>query len=1045
MMKKILILSLFSACLVFAQADQFRMLQSNLISGLIPDIEDGYGVTFRDLNEDGYPDIYLVCFRNMNRLLVNNGGIIPFIDRTVISGLGGDLSSRGESNLELGSSCADFNNDGLPDIVLTGWGKTLKLFQNQGQFRFADMTATIELQGMADANQALWLDANNDGFLDIFITDEHHGNRLFINNRTDRFQETPWSEGFVDSSVSQGAVAADFDKDGDTDIYVANWHSADMLLLNNGEGSFLKARLDLPTLMQNSSSNSAAIGDINNDGTLDLLVAGHGGRVFVYRNFSDARDMSFYSDTTHAFYRISNPVYGILLEDFNQDGWLDVFLAVREGSNRLYLNDGNGGFQDEFDTDGQKGYSTGCAAADIDADGDLDIFVANKNSLGQVYLNPVNDKKYIKIQLTGVVSNRDALGAKVYLYSIRDTLRQLAGYREVSVQTGYLSSKEPQLYFGVNEQFLYEAEIFFPSGKVIKENDLVPGHTYQFYEYGMLIRAGYKLLYLLQFHLTRLGSWLNGFLFLTLLALIYTYIKLGIPRYQWRPLEIATQLFIWFTLALFSFIALRDQQAFIILLTLNGVSLSSVFLSILYSEQQLSLRKRRRRFRGQVQALSSRMINIHEDDVLYQDVRETILSHDDIRQVHILIYDPLNKIFVHQDNSSIKLTIQFKDVSILLKADILHLSDYSELHYIFSELKVNSLFPVKRENELYALVGLQMDRYHSGVNREDLQLLLPLINQVAIAIENNSYIQESAHLVRELTEARTKEKYVNALEETNIQLDQKNKELNKLFNELQQKEGQLIHSEKMASLGHLVAGISHELNNPISFIYANTKALENYLSEIEELWTTLKRNDQGELNSRFKEVMVELGEIIRDNINGSKSVKDLVLNLKNFSRLDQADWKETHLVDGIESSLKILKPEITEAISVVKRYNTDPFIHCNPGQLNQVFLNLLSNAVQAMPDGGQLTISTDMKMDVLVIEVGDSGSGIPVEIQKKIFDPFFTTKDVNKGSGLGLSISYTIVQGHKGKLSVQSKPGAGSVFRIELPIKPLKTREPANE
>ncbi len=198
-LKIIILLSLVN--LLIASGNNFKMLQSNLISGLIPDIEDGYGAALRDFNGDGYPDLYLVCFRNMNRLLVNNGGIVPFIDRTVYSGLGGDLSSRGNSSLELGAGSADFDNDGIPDIFLAGWGKTATLFRGLGQFRFEDATVSLHMQGLTDANQGLWLDADNDGFLDLFITAEHHSSRLFLNSSNGLFREHSWAMDFSDSAI----------------------------------------------------------------------------------------------------------------------------------------------------------------------------------------------------------------------------------------------------------------------------------------------------------------------------------------------------------------------------------------------------------------------------------------------------------------------------------------------------------------------------------------------------------------------------------------------------------------------------------------------------------------------------------------------------------------------------------------------------------------------------------------------------------------------------------------------------------------------------
>ncbi len=1033
-MKTIILILLIALNSLPANTNQFKMLQSNLISGLIPDIQDGYGVAFRDLNEDGYPDVYLVCFRNMNRLLVNNGGIIPFIDRTVFSGLGGDLSSRGETNLELGANCADYNNDGIPDLFLAGWGKTIKLFLGKGQFRFNDVTENLNIRGLTDANQGLWLDADNDGFLDLYITDEHFSNRLLLNNKNGTFRNGIWAEGFIDTATSQGAIGADFDGDGDSDIYVTNWHSTDYFLLNNGSGLFHRTTLNLPTLIKPSSSNSATYADLDNDGRGEIIVAGQNGMVYLYRNTSNLGQVAFEADTTHPFYRVGSSVYGILAEDFNQDGWLDIFLAVRENHNRLYLNNGHGNFYPEYDSDGEQGYSTGSVAGDVDGDGDLDIFVANKNMVSQVYLNPVNTQNYLKIRLTGVRSNRDAVGAKCYLYSGRDSLRQLLGFREVSVNIGYLSSKDPELYFGLSRDLDLNLKIIFPSGTTVLRKNLHPGNSYHIYEYGTLRRSGYAVVHFIQFHVKRRESWFNLVLILFLSALIFFYLRLGFKRYHWQAPEMAIQLIIWFVLALISFIGVKDAPLFIIISTLIGVSLLSIIISISFSEHQYRIRLRRARFRNRVQLLSTRMINIHSNDELQKGIRETLLEHEDIESILYMNYDPQKKVLEIDSNPDNSIDLNTELYQLLSEQKAVLTRKQNALNQLLTNLKLNVAIPVKQGNELLAVIGINMQNYQSTINREDLQLLLPLANQTAIAIENNNYIKESERLVRELTESKIEQKYVSALEQTNLELDKKNKELNRLFKELQQKEGQLIHSEKMASLGHLVAGISHELNNPISFIYANTKALDSYLSQLKNLWNSIEPQADSNLQQKFDDLVRELKSIITDNLSGSRNVKELVQNLKNFSRLDQADWKEAHLVEGIESSLKILKSQLSDQIKIVRNFHNDPLVFCNPGQLNQVFLNLLSNALHAMPGQGTLTITTKVEHDFYIVEISDTGCGIPEDIQKKIFDPFFTTKDVNQGSGLGLSISYTIIKGHKGKLMVESKLGQGSTFSVHLPL-----------
>ncbi len=1033
----ILVISFFSAAASSESDPDFQMLKSNLITGLIPDIDDGYGVAFRDFNSDGYPDIYLVCFRNLNRLLINNGGIIPFIDRTIYSGLGGYLMPRGQTNLELGSSAADYDNDGLPDIFLAGWGKTITLFHNNGGVLFDDATENLNAPGPVDANQGLWTDVNMDGYLDLYISDEHFSNRLLINQGNGKFREQIWTESFIDSAVSQGVCAGDLDGDGDPDIYVANWFSPDYLLINDGAGIFTPLRMDLQTLTQPISSNSAAFADIDNDGDLDVFVATREGFVFYYRNESLPGKIRFVNVTSHPFYRIGQSVYGLLFEDFNHDGWLDSFLTIK-GINRLYLGDGQGGFLPGYDADTRHTYSTGSAAADLDSDGDLDIFVSNKDEFSQIYLNPTNNKNFISLRLTGVRSNRDAIGAKVYFYTGNDSLKKLIGFREVSANKGYLSSSDPVIHFGAGQHAGFNAEILFPSGKRIALTGLEPGKSYLVSEYGKLIGGLYFGWYGFKYRAGQSAFWLSLMLFILLSALLYGYVALGLRRYQWTAFSISMQLTVWFIVSLIVFIVFSQRVMTDALVTLNGLTMFAGIVSVMYSEHLIKIRRRRGRFRLLLQELSDQMIEIHSNEDLYKKLVDTVVQHDEIEKAAFFCNDQgeMKPGYVPPNlNLSENAALRFddKEREQLIHEKIIN-RGRTALDLTPGKTNLNVLIPVKRNQLLYGLIALEMNPSESPLNQHDLQLISTISNQAAITIENNNYIEETAELVKKLTTARLKEQYVTELERTNHELDEKNNELQKLFRELQQKEAQLIHSEKMASLGQLVAGISHELNNPVSFIYANMNILNGYMDELNKILTGLDLPPEHAVFTQFPAILDDLRNIINDSQNGSRTVKELVQNLKNFSRLDQAEWKEASVVSGLESSLKILRHQIPESIEIIKDFRDDPRFLCNPGQLNQVFVNLISNALQSIQGKGSICLRTHSDDEFMTVEIEDSGSGIPAEVIPKIFDPFFTTKDVNKGTGLGLSISYSIIQHHKGTIEVESQIGRGTKFIIRLPL-----------
>jgi signal transduction histidine kinase len=347
------------------------------------------------------------------------------------------------------------------------------------------------------------------------------------------------------------------------------------------------------------------------------------------------------------------------------------------------------------------------------------------------------------------------------------------------------------------------------------------------------------------------------------------------------------------------------------------------------------------------------------------------------------------------------------------------------------------LISIERNEKVLGILSIGTEKDISPLTGEDIELYESLGNQMAIAIENNEYIKQSTEMIKQLTEAEVREKYLKELESTNAVLDSKNQDLQKLYDELKNTQAQLIHSEKMASLGQLVAGISHELNNPIGFIYANVKQLKSYTDKIEKFAQSLDTDmsNSGKINNiKIETLLPDLKNLINDTIHGSQMVKNLVDNLRKFSHLDQAQWKEVDIHEGIESSLMILNPELKHRITVVKEFKAKRFIECNPGQINQVFLNLLSNAAQAIEGEGSITIKTEENTSNLYVRISDTGSGIPTKILDKIFDPFFTTKDVGQGTGLGLSISYSIIKDHNGTIEVESKVGKGTTFTLILPF-----------
>ena len=272
-------------------------------------------------------------------------------------------------------------------------------------------------------------------------------------------------------------------------------------------------------------------------------------------------------------------------------------------------------------------------------------------------------------------------------------------------------------------------------------------------------------------------------------------------------------------------------------------------------------------------------------------------------------------------------------------------------------------------------------------------------------------------------------------------------ELDRRHRELQETQLQLIQSEKMASLGQLVAGVAHELNTPMGAINSNAQVAERVLEQVRGVMEGNEHSTQP-ARARIEKALAHLEEMNAVNRVACRRVIRIVDNLRSFARLDEAEWKRADLKKALEDTLEIIRPEFGDRIEVVRSYGDLPDVPCYPKQLNQVFLSLLMNAAQAIDGEGEVRIETSRLADCAVIKISDSGHGIPSEQIERIFDPGFTTRGVGVGTGLGLSISYRIIENHNGRIQVESQVGKGSVFAIEIPLdaeppqpRPARTKE----
>ncbi|MBE9003319.1 GAF domain-containing sensor histidine kinase [Nostoc sp. LEGE 12447] len=386
----------------------------------------------------------------------------------------------------------------------------------------------------------------------------------------------------------------------------------------------------------------------------------------------------------------------------------------------------------------------------------------------------------------------------------------------------------------------------------------------------------------------------------------------------------------------------------------------------------------------------------------------------------------------------------------LVLDDASHAERFVSDNYIVANQPKSILcLPFSHQGKLTGVLYLENNLTTGVFTADRLEVLNLLTSQVSISIEN-ARLYTNLHI------------YSQELEISETQAREKAKQLEHTLDELKLTQSQMVQSEKMSSLGQLVAGVAHEINNPVSFIYGNLTYVNNYVKDLMSLVQLYQQQNQNlppqvqnEIDAIDLDFLMEdLPKLLASMQVGTDRIRQIVLSLRNFSRLDEADVKAVNIHEGIDSTLMILQNRLkpqpdSPGIQVIQEYGNLPPVECYPGQLNQVFMNLLANAIDSLEEFNEhrtyadialqpsiITIRTTVEGNLAVIRIADNGSGISENVRSQLFTPFFTTKAVGKGTGLGLSISYQIVtKKHRGKLECVSVLGQGAEFIVSIPLK----------
>jgi len=955
----------------FLFADQVHLGSAYLMDR----IDDVYGVTVSDFNDDGLTDIYITCYRSLNHLLLNTGNGY-YRDFVIESGTGGNIETRvGKQKYEYGALAADFDRDGDTDLLLAGKRNTTRYFTNNGKAVFNDLTRYSGLPRKLEITDGALADFNEDGYPDFVLADQNKGVRIFLNLKYNRFRELNLDSLHLPQTGIRTVKVADINNDNHQDIMAVFQNYGPIILLNSHDHFRVSRRKDLFEGNWPLFVNSITFTDINRDAQIDFYLCTENGKdaLFVF----DTTKSKFVNVSRQWGVNSGGRSYSCVSGDFNLDGYEDLFIA-RYGKDYLYLNRKNQSFIEVagnsiYSKAGYlSGYNTGAACLDFDNNGRLDLIVGNSDYWSSILQNLTQDSSFVRLRWVNTQDTKEALGVKLWAWPSgkKHTLKNLIAYQQILPSAGLFSQyavKPISFGKGIKE---IDCKVRFLNGTVKEYDHVKKGSLLTIRQTNWPLHKAYQLgRSVLQFlHIPDM-IW-EVIKFILFIALILVSVRFIEQRYRWRPAH--TALYVLSVITVYIILNLVMEHAGVFYHILPFAMILFTLLVLIAVNEPIR----------QNNLLSTlRQKKLH-------DASLRLSASPEEQQALDIVRDTLE--FIHPFYAFWVYTYHFNGNYFLLKKRI---NPFAGKMYDKVVLEREIVRKLKRYKE--PLPYSKFSEFWPGVDaRFENSLFFPLIRKdkiLGVALvdfgtggqEPDTRLMETVHyLFLQLAIALDNIRILNNLQD----------------------------QEKIAAIGTFSGGIIHNLKNPIDGLRMIIEVLNQ---------------ETDETDSR-KEYVNELYKGIMD-------LKQKLIHSFDFVDSDRSITEQVLINDLIKDMITSGKSD-TDALFQLE-LDEKPFrVRGDQEKLTFALENLIRNAIEASDLSQTVVIRTRASADgsMVEIEVQDQGKGIPSDEIEKIFTMFFSTKGKNRG--LGLTITRNIINNHNGFIDVLSDKGTGTVFRIMLPL-----------